>query len=358
MAEAMARAARTSASFPFAFEPSRARPVGRRARRDRARSVDALVTRDGQNVADGDACARGDTAPLTRFAIDGGVLDNSPVGAVLETMTSLSSETPVQRVVVFVVPYADDPATPPEPAPGRGARARHRAEHAARRRDRRPPRGGRARPRAPRGRPHLVRRAPRRCRPASWPTSPHSSTRRSGGCAPRPRVWTLVQRYRARLTDPAGGRRRLPGPPARRDALVARGEGRRRALAAAARMRAPADLWPSVRRRRRRVALRRRARDAGRAAHRRLAEGRARGARAGRRRALGRCATARPTVHRALRAYRTGEVARQREEAAAVADAPGTLTLAALARLSSATWTAERLRRRPHAAPTPPRRRS
>jgi predicted acylesterase/phospholipase RssA len=116
MAEAVARAARTSASFPIAFEASKLVLSTDQGSDSNSALGDALVTRDGHNVADVMRSEhRG--APLRRWAMDGGVLDNSPISAVLETMTGLSAERPVQRAVVFVVPYTDDPAKAPEPEP-------------------------------------------------------------------------------------------------------------------------------------------------------------------------------------------------------------------------------------------------
>jgi predicted acylesterase/phospholipase RssA len=341
MAEAMARAARTSASFPFAFEPSELSlwadgaagptPLGQ-----------VLVTRDGQNVAaamQARAAAKPTEAPpFTRYAIDGGVLDNSPVGAVLETITSLSSEAPVQRVVVFVVPYADDAAAPAGRPPGAGkvlgtvlnmprdvAIADHLEEVE---RD-------------------LARRAGDRTSfdellslpagqladlaaqlyPTFWRLRAATS------------LWTLAQRYRARLAEPPAVDVSLPDARTR-DALVAAAEAVD-ARWLPPRDARPADLWssaddggpewrfggaPATR-----VALR--IADWIKGAREALEPGDAS------RPALRDCQTA---VHRALLAYRTGEVARQRAEAAAVADAQGTLQLEALARLSNATWTDER----------------
>jgi predicted acylesterase/phospholipase RssA len=117
MAEAVARAARTSASFPIAFESSELLLAGEADAASNSALGDALTTRDGHNVAD---VMRGEhrAAPLRRWAMDGGVLDNSPITAVLETMTGLSAERPVQRAVLFVVPYTDDPARDPDPEPG------------------------------------------------------------------------------------------------------------------------------------------------------------------------------------------------------------------------------------------------
>ena len=117
MAEAVARAARTSASFPIAFESSELLLAGAADVMSNSALGDALATRDGHNVA---AVMRDEhrPAPLRRWAMDGGVLDNSPIAAVLETMTGLSAERPVQRAVLFVVPYTDDPAQDPDPEPG------------------------------------------------------------------------------------------------------------------------------------------------------------------------------------------------------------------------------------------------
>ena len=117
MAEAVARAARTSASFPIAFESSELLLAGADDVTSNSALGDALATRDGHNVA---AVMRDEhrPAPLRRWAMDGGVLDNSPIAAVLETMTGLSAERPVQRAVLFVVPYTDDPAQDPDPEPG------------------------------------------------------------------------------------------------------------------------------------------------------------------------------------------------------------------------------------------------
>jgi predicted acylesterase/phospholipase RssA len=116
MADAVARAARTSASFPIGFEPSEL-VLSLASADDNTALGAALFTRDGHNVA---SVMRGEQrgAPLRRWAIDGGILDNSPIGAVLDTVTGLSANRPVQRAVVFVVPYTDDPAKASEPEPG------------------------------------------------------------------------------------------------------------------------------------------------------------------------------------------------------------------------------------------------
>jgi predicted acylesterase/phospholipase RssA len=117
IAEAVARAARTSASFPIAFGTSELILAHADDAATNSALGHALSTRDGHNVAD---IMRSEQrgAPLRRWAMDGGVLDNSPIAAVLETITGLSAERPVQRAVIFVVPYTDEPARDPEPEPG------------------------------------------------------------------------------------------------------------------------------------------------------------------------------------------------------------------------------------------------
>ena len=69
----LAEAARSSSSFPFAFEPH------------------------GLAVADGTGW---------RWLIDGGVLDNQPFIPVLNRIATIpADELPVRRVLGFVVPY-------------------------------------------------------------------------------------------------------------------------------------------------------------------------------------------------------------------------------------------------------------
>ena len=93
----LARAARTSSSFPFAFEPSR-------------------IT--GEEFADGLWTRRGgpfQIKPQThRWAIDGGVLDNSPIQPVLnEIWDTPTAEGPQRRCIVFVTPYSTETIVPP-----------------------------------------------------------------------------------------------------------------------------------------------------------------------------------------------------------------------------------------------------
>jgi hypothetical protein len=88
---ALARAARTSSSFPFAFEPSTLSG-------DDPVLAMAAQTRGGTPVFAGGE-------PVTRWAMDGGVLDNSPIEPVLTTIKARHSGTPTRRAIVFIVPY-------------------------------------------------------------------------------------------------------------------------------------------------------------------------------------------------------------------------------------------------------------
>jgi patatin-related protein len=79
-------AARTSASFPLAFEPS-------------------------LNLIDGQADGRPDMAPVasfdtSRWMIDGGALDNSPFSSVLDIVFGMPADRQVRRVIAYIVPYS------------------------------------------------------------------------------------------------------------------------------------------------------------------------------------------------------------------------------------------------------------
>ena len=90
--EALARAARSSSSFPFAFEPSTIDPNDTAVRA-------ALHTRGGKPVYP----AAG--LPEHR-SVDGGVLDNSPLDIVLDDIAHRpATDLAARRAVVFVVPY-------------------------------------------------------------------------------------------------------------------------------------------------------------------------------------------------------------------------------------------------------------
>ena len=88
----LARAARTTASFPVAFEPSRVDP-------DRFHPNQLLIFEP-------------------RYVMDGGVLDNEPFDPILDQMALRPAETEVRRYIAYVVPYANreaaaDPAIDP-----------------------------------------------------------------------------------------------------------------------------------------------------------------------------------------------------------------------------------------------------
>jgi patatin-related protein len=116
--QAVARAARTTSSFPFAFASSELQLSDTASAGQNSVLGDAYTTIDGRNVAAAMRESPFKAAPLRRWAMDGGVLDNSPISSVLDTMTGLSATRPIQRAVVFVVPYTDDPAVNPGDEPG------------------------------------------------------------------------------------------------------------------------------------------------------------------------------------------------------------------------------------------------
>ena len=92
----LALASRSTASFPFAFEPSFI-PIG----------------------AQGPDADHPDMAPAAdfggnRFVLDGGVLLNKPVGPALDAILRQSARRQVRRVMVYVNP---DPGEPVEPPP-------------------------------------------------------------------------------------------------------------------------------------------------------------------------------------------------------------------------------------------------
>jgi len=82
--ERMALAARSTASFPFAFEPSFC-PVGEKPS-DRP---DMLCHAN---------------FPVSRYAIDGGVLVNQPLGPALRAIFAQEAANQVRRVLAFIVP--------------------------------------------------------------------------------------------------------------------------------------------------------------------------------------------------------------------------------------------------------------
>ncbi len=95
----MARAARSSASFPGAFEASRIDTGGG--------AVDMASVADF--VSPGDP-------PATRYVLDGGLLANEPVEQVFGLIRDQPSHGPVRRVICYVSPLSggSDHAAPPE----------------------------------------------------------------------------------------------------------------------------------------------------------------------------------------------------------------------------------------------------
>jgi len=106
----VALAARTSASFPGAFEASFVRVEDRDS---------VAATRPDRTVTA--LPADKVNATMSRFAVDGGVLMNKPVGPALEAIFDAPADRPVRRVLAYVVPdtggatwgEAEDPAKPP-----------------------------------------------------------------------------------------------------------------------------------------------------------------------------------------------------------------------------------------------------
>lgn len=90
IAHQLALAARSTASFPAAFEPSYI-PIGT--------ATDRPLRADMKDVA---------SFTTSRFVIDGGVLDNSPIDLALDCIFHQRATGPVRRVLAYVVP---DPGT-------------------------------------------------------------------------------------------------------------------------------------------------------------------------------------------------------------------------------------------------------
>ena len=87
----LSRAARASASFPAAFQPTffhSGRPVGR----------------TGPGTEGPDMASISDMGGDSRWVIDGGVLDNEPFGPVLDEIAKRPIDADVDRVVAYVVP--------------------------------------------------------------------------------------------------------------------------------------------------------------------------------------------------------------------------------------------------------------
>jgi len=100
---ALALAARSSASFPAAFEPSFV-PIGAGA----AASVPASAP--GPHP---DMTAYADNIMQSSWVADGGLLANRPLGPLLQSVLARPADREVRRVLLFVVPTTGAPAPPP-----------------------------------------------------------------------------------------------------------------------------------------------------------------------------------------------------------------------------------------------------
>ena len=109
MASRLGLSARCSAGFPVAFEPSFV-PVGRPGvgRPDMGRFAN-WATFDRAS----DATPETGSRDLSRYAVDGGVLSNTPTREALDAIQQLGAKEPVQRVMLLVFPHA--PATLADP---------------------------------------------------------------------------------------------------------------------------------------------------------------------------------------------------------------------------------------------------
>lgn len=99
-ARALALAARCTASFPFAFEPAFV-PVGE--------DGDSLHP-DMQSFA---SWSPGDGGVHSRYAVDGGLLANTPLAHALEAIARREADGPVRRTMLMVFPHAPEVADVP-----------------------------------------------------------------------------------------------------------------------------------------------------------------------------------------------------------------------------------------------------
>ncbi|WP_433262479.1 patatin-like protein [Actinosynnema sp. CS-041913] len=107
LVDRMALAARSSASFPFAFEPSYVPVTPEAADGDRPNMAEVASWANGSDNR-------------SRYAVDGGVLVNTPTKEALEAIDRMPAEGPVRRVMLLVFPHAPGSGTEPA-APVDGA---------------------------------------------------------------------------------------------------------------------------------------------------------------------------------------------------------------------------------------------
>jgi patatin-related protein len=115
-ARALGLAARSSASYPIAFEPSFVPAAGQTPPGQRGPDADLRP-----DMKDYGSWSKGRTGNLSRFVVDGGVLANTPTRAALDAINRMDPEGPLRRAMVLVHPHApaamqdipDDQAVPP-----------------------------------------------------------------------------------------------------------------------------------------------------------------------------------------------------------------------------------------------------
>ena len=109
-AHRLALAARSSASFPVAFEPSFV-PVGSPDHREPApgetMTAETALRPDMADLVRGWGTAR--TGDRSRFCVDGGVLANTPTLAALSACEAMPAAGPVRRLMLLVFPHAPEP---------------------------------------------------------------------------------------------------------------------------------------------------------------------------------------------------------------------------------------------------------
>lgn len=113
--DALALAARSTASFPVAFEPSYVPASGDTA----DKTTDALHP-DMAHYLSG-AWDQSQGGPMARYAVDGGVLANTPTRPAMEAIDAMPARGLVRRLLLLVVPHAppvmrdshDDATDPP-----------------------------------------------------------------------------------------------------------------------------------------------------------------------------------------------------------------------------------------------------
>jgi patatin-related protein len=103
---ALALAARSSASFPGAFEPSFV-PIGNGVGADEPKGMQGWHP---------DMSGYADNIAQSTWAVDGGVLANRPIGPLLRSVIARPTDREVRRVMLFVVPTVGSPPPPAEPA--------------------------------------------------------------------------------------------------------------------------------------------------------------------------------------------------------------------------------------------------